>query len=144
MNKTIGLQLIVYSLLLAGLSYFAHDLVPELAQATLITGLVGGGLCLLWGVGAALGMEGKAPPILTLIPISFVMFSQTILALGGGSPKVAPDRTVAALTILLFALSIAMLARIAGAGLVSQAQPPSPSDDGRSQTTNDKETGGPG
>ena len=42
MNKTMGLQLIVYGVLLAGLSYLVHRLAPTMARPTLITGLVGG------------------------------------------------------------------------------------------------------
>lgn len=39
MNKAIGFQLIVYSLLLAGLSYFTHQQAPALARPILIAGL---------------------------------------------------------------------------------------------------------
>jgi hypothetical protein len=42
MNKTIGLLLVIYSLLLAGLSYLVHHLAAGAARPTLIAGLVGG------------------------------------------------------------------------------------------------------
>jgi hypothetical protein len=144
MNKAIGLQLIVYSLLLAGFSYFAYRLAPELAHATIVTALAGGGLCLVWGLGAVLGRQNMAPPILTLLPIIFVMFAQTILALGGGSQKVAPDRTVAAVTVLLLVLSIVMLGRIARVGLAAKGRSPSPTEDGGSERTDDRESDSPG
>jgi hypothetical protein len=144
MNKALGLQLVIYSLLLAGLSYLAHHLVPVLTGATLFVGLVGGGLCLGWGVRAMLGEHGKAPTVLTLVPINFVMFAQAILALGGGSRELAPDRTVAAVTILLLALSIVMLMRVAYAGLSLEGQSPTSTEEGENQSTRDRQTGSPG
>jgi hypothetical protein len=130
MNKTVGLQLVAYSLLLAGLSSLAYELAPDLARATLVTGLLGGGLCLVWGVGAVLGKQGKAPSVLTLLPINFVMAAQTMLALGAGGRQVTPDRTVAAMTIVLVVLSALMLGRVGYAGLPLDGRAPSPTEDG--------------
>jgi hypothetical protein len=137
MNKTIGLQLVVYSLLLAGLSYLAHHLAPPIARLALIAGLVGAALCIIWGLRAVLGKRGKALPILTLIPISFVMLSQTVISWSGGSQEVPGRQTAAAVITVLFALSIAMLMRIAYAGVVFDGQPASPTKDGgaKPQTT---------
>ncbi len=123
MNKTIGLQLIVYSVLLAGFSYFVHHLAPALARPTLITGLVGGVFCFVWGLRALNGSRGKALPILTLIPISYVMFSQTIITWAGGSQEVPGRQTAAAVITLLLALSIGMLVRIAHAGVLFDMPP---------------------
>jgi hypothetical protein len=133
MTKTIGVQLIVYSLLLAGLSYFVHHLAPSLAQPTLIAGLAGGALCLAWGVKALMGKTGKALPLLTLIPVTFVMLSQTILTWGSGSEGVSGRRLAAAVVTLLFVLSLAMLMRIAYAGVVFDGQPAKPAKDGAVQ-----------
>jgi len=137
MNKTIGLQLVVYSLLLAGLSYLTHHLAPTIARPTLITGLAGGALCLVWGVRAVLGRRGKALPILTLIPIGYVMLSQTVLTWGGGAQEVPGRRTAALAITALFALSIGMLMRIAYAGVVFDGQAVSPTKNGeaKAQTT---------
>ncbi len=73
MNKTIGLQLVVYSLLLSGLSYLVHHAAPTLALPTLTTALAGGALCLVWGIRSIGDSRGKALPILTLIPVNFMM-----------------------------------------------------------------------
>ncbi|MCU0785509.1 MAG: hypothetical protein MUF81_15960 [Verrucomicrobia bacterium] len=124
MNKTIGLQLIVYSLLLAGLSYLVHHLAPTIARPTLITGLAGGGLCLLWGVLALLGSRRKALAILTLIPISYVVLGQAITNWMGRDVELSGQRVVAAITTLLFALSVGMLMRIAYAGAFTSEQAP--------------------
>lgn len=123
MNKTLGFQLIVYALLLAGLSYLTHHLAPALSQSTLIAGLAGGVLCLIWGLRGWLGHGGKALPILTLVPVSFVMLSQTVLVWGGGNEEVPSRRTAAVIISVLFALSIAMLMRIAYAGASFEGRP---------------------
>ena len=124
MNKTIGLLLVVYSLLLAGLSYLVHHLAPGVARPTLIAGLAGGALCLVWGVRALAGSGGKALPILTLIPVSFVMLSQTVIGWLAGTE--AGHRSAAAVITALFVLSVGMLMRIAYAGVVFDGAAASP------------------
>lgn len=116
MNKTIGLQLIVYSLLLAGLSYLVYHLAPTITRPTLISGLVGGGLCLLWGVLAMLGSRRKALAVLTLIPTSYVLLGQAISRWMGDDLEMSGRWIVTLVTTLLVVLSVAMLMRIAYAG----------------------------
>jgi hypothetical protein len=118
MNKSLGYVLIIYALLLAGLSYLAHQLAPKIAQTTLITGLVGGPLCLAWGLLAVGGKKGKALPILTLIIINFMMLSQTVITWFGGGRE-EPGRMPAALVItVLLLVSLGMLMTIAYAGIL--------------------------
>ena len=137
MNKTLGLQLVGYGLLLAGLSYVTHHLAPALAQPTLIAGLTGGVLCLVWGLRTVAGSRGKALPILTLIPVSYMLLAQTILTWAGGSPEVSGRQTAAAVMTLLLVISIAMLIRIGYAGVVFEGQAANPTTDGgaKPQTT---------
>ena len=92
MNKTIGLLLVVYSLLLAGCSYLVYHLAPVGTQPTLIAGLAGGALCLVWGVRALAGSGGKALPLLTLIPVSFTLLPQTFMGWSAGSGGVQAGR----------------------------------------------------
>jgi hypothetical protein len=115
MNKRIGLLLVVYSLLLAGLSYLVGHLIPGAGRATLIAGLAGGALCLIWGVRALAGGRGKVLPLLTLIPVSFAFLAQTLTIWGGG---VQGGLTAPLVTTFLLVLSLAMLVRIAWSGLV--------------------------
>jgi hypothetical protein len=116
MNKTIGFQLIVYSLLLAGLSYLTYHLAPSLARTTLIAGLAGGALSLIWGLRAVAGSRGKTLPGLTLIPICLAMLSQAVFFWAGEGQEVPGRRLAAAVTTVLVVLSVAMLMRIAYAG----------------------------
>ena len=126
MDKTIGLQLVIYSLLLAGLSYLTHHLAPTLSRPTLIAGLVGAVLCLIWGLRGVLGKGGKALPVLTLIPISFVMLSQTVITWTGGGQEVPGRRAAAIVITALLVLSLGMLMRIAYAGGVVETRAANP------------------
>jgi len=122
MNRTLGLQLTVYSLLLPALSVLAHSLSPELARATLIVGCVGGGLCLLWAVRAIRGRPGKAPSLLTLVPVTFALLSQTVLAWAADPAEFQGRAGIAVLLTSLTILSFAMLMRIAYAGAFAPGQ----------------------
>lgn len=129
MTKPIGFQLIAYSLLLAGISYLVHRWAPSLSQLTFVTGLAGGGVCLVFGFMALLGYRGKGLSILALIPITFVMLSQTVLSWGGGESDHSGRYAAARAITFLFLLSTGMLARIAYAGIDFN----SPADTGRGQ-----------
>lgn len=118
MNKTIGLLLVVYGLLLGGLSYLVHHLAPTIARPTLITGLAGGALCLAWGVRGALGKGGKALSILTLIPICYVLLGQTIMVPTSQELSVPGERAAVGVIALLFFLSLGIVVRIAWSGMV--------------------------
>jgi hypothetical protein len=133
MNKSIGLQLVVYSLLLAGLSYLTYHLAPALARPTLIAGLTGGALCLVWGFRAVAGSRSKALTLLTLTPVSFVLLSQVVTAWMGGGEAVAGRRAAAAVVTLAFVMSIAILMRVAYAGVVMDGQQASPAQSARAK-----------
>jgi hypothetical protein len=134
MNKTIGLQLVIYGLLLAGLSYVVYYLAPVLARPTLITGLAGGTLCLAWGLLAIAGKKVKALSILTLTPVSFALLSQTVIGWTGGSQEVTGRRPAAAVITLLFVLSIGMLMRVAYTGAVFDGRQAGPAKDAVSKS----------
>jgi len=123
MNKTLGLQLVAYSLVLGGLSYLTHYLAPSITRLTFVAGLVGGALCLVWGFRAVRGNRGRALPVLTLLSICYVMLSQTVMTWGGGAESVPGQRAAALVITVLFVLSIGMLIRLAHAGVVLEGQP---------------------
>jgi hypothetical protein len=125
MNKSLGFELIVYSVLLAGLGYLAYHLAPTVARPTLITGLIGGALCLVWGLRAVLGKCGKALPVLTLIPVSYVMLGQVIMTWGHRNESGSTNNAVLVLIIIIFAFSLAMLLLIAYHGSL-YGLPPGP------------------
>lgn len=126
MNKNLGLELVVYSLLLAGLSYLIHHLAPDLAGPTFAVGLAGGALCLVWGVRVIAGSRGKALPVLTLIVVSFALLSQVVMHWPAGGDAIPGSRIVVLLMAVLFMLSLAMLMQIAYAGAVFDGLPVGP------------------
>jgi len=123
MNKKIGLQLVVFSFVLAGLGYLTYHLAPAMARLSLYAGLGGGGLCLVWGAWAVAGCRTKAPAILTLIPVIIVLLSQVVSGWMAG-PEAGPERRSAAVVAtLVSAISLAMLMRITTAGMEAEGQP---------------------
>ena len=127
MNKNIGIQLLVYSVVLACLGYVAYLFAPTLARPTLIVGLTGGALCLVWGLRAFTGSQGKALPMLTLAPVAFMLLSQVMTNWLG---EAVPGRRAAATVVTVaFLLSIGMLMRIAYAGVVFDGQQRGPTKD---------------
>jgi hypothetical protein len=118
MNKNIGLQLVVYSVVIACLGYIAYYLAPALARPTLLAGLAGGALCLVWGLRTVAGSRGKALPVLTLIPVNFVLLSQVVIGWLGGGEGVTASRAAASAITLAFLTSMAMLMRIVYAGVL--------------------------
>jgi hypothetical protein len=125
MNKSLGSELIVYSVLLAGLSYLAHHLAPAIAQPTFITGLIGGALCLVWGLLAVLGSRRKVFSVLTLMPVCYVLLSQTVMTWAGRNEAGTGSRLLPVLIAVMFAFSLGMLMMIAYSGTL-HGQPPSP------------------
>jgi hypothetical protein len=126
MNKTIGSQLVIYGLLLAGLSFLTHYLSQGMARPTLIVGVIGGMLCVVWGLRSVAGSRGKALPLLTLIPVNFVLLSQVFLGWSSESQGVQAGRIGLVLITLLLGLSVGMMVRIAWAGEFGNEQPSTP------------------
>jgi hypothetical protein len=112
MNKVLGIQLAVYGLVSIGLSFLAYHLSPALAHTTLVTGLIGGTLCLFWGIRAALGYGAKVRVILTLIPVVLLMLSQVFTVWTGQGQESPNNLTAATVITLVFVLSIGMLIRV--------------------------------
>lgn len=123
MNRTLGFQLIAYSVIVALLGLLSYYLAPAISLHACVAALAGGILCFAWGIRARNGSSSKAPSLLTLIPLSFVLLSQAITGwLGGGAP-VAGRAAAAGIITLALVLSIGMLMRIAYAGVIFESRP---------------------
>lgn len=123
MTKALSVQLALYSLLLAAGSFLVHHLAQAAGRTTFLAGLAGAALALLWAARGLAGARGKALPILTLVPVSFVLLSQTVLGWWGSDANAMPNHAAAAVTTLLLMLTLAMLMRIAYAGIVFDGVP---------------------
>lgn len=129
MNKNVGLTLIVYGLAIGGLGWAIYQMAPALAQPTLIAGLVGGVLSIIWGIQWIRGRGRKVWPLLTLIPVCYVVLGQVVMAWMGET-----EIAVAALLTLGFLLSLGMVMRIAYYGVFGSAPP------GRTENINPRVT----
>lgn len=78
MSKKMAGIVMAYGIVLAALSLAVRSVAPELAKVTFITGIAGGGLCLLWGLVALAGHKRRVWTILTLVAVFIVMLTQTI------------------------------------------------------------------
>lgn len=117
MNKAVSIQLLCYSLLLTGLGLFAYNLAGEQTRPAFYATVAGGVLCAAWAVLAIAGKCFKILPILTLVPVSFVLLSQMVTMWADEARK-GPDYRKASIVItVLFVVSIAMLIRVAYSGL---------------------------
>jgi hypothetical protein len=144
MNKSLGSELIVYSVLLAALSYLAYHMAPAVAGTTRVTGLVGGALCLVWGLLAVLGKRRKVFSVLTLIPVCYVLLGQAIMSWTGRNEGDAGRRLVPVLIAVMFVISMGMLMAIAYHGTLYgqppgqiKEQPGKPRTDGKSESKPD-------
>jgi len=78
MSKKMAGILIAYGAGLAGLGFVLQQTPPAFGRVTTITGFVGGGLCVVWGVAALAGLKGRAWAVLTAVCVAFVLLSQTV------------------------------------------------------------------
>lgn len=80
MSKEMASVIGAYGVVLAALSLFIQQAAPAFAQVVLVTGLGGGGLCVLWGIVAFAGHKRRAWALLTMIAVALVTLSQVIHA----------------------------------------------------------------
>ncbi len=112
LKTSLALSLIVLGLVYIGFSFLIQHLLSDIARASFLTGLLGGVLCVFWGIQGYLGFRARGWAILTLAVVSFIMLSQTVTAwLGAGAPAFA-----SILITLMFILSIALLIWLAYSG----------------------------
>jgi hypothetical protein len=83
---------------------------------TVMTGLVAGGLCALWGVLGLLGLRRRVGVVLTLIPTCLVLLTQAVNGWMGPSPGKSESGLAATLVTVMFVASIGMLAYVLHAG----------------------------
>lgn len=102
MKDNLDFDLAAFGVMLSALGMLAHWLAPDFGYATLVTGIVGGGLATFWG---ALGMRGirrRRWPIGTLIAVDIALLVQACRAwLGVKEGTEILKRAALILTVLL-------------------------------------------
>jgi hypothetical protein len=78
MSKKMAGVIMAYGAVLAALALVVRSVAPELAKSTFITGVAGGGLCVLCGIVAIVRYKRRAWAVLTMIAVTFVMLSQVV------------------------------------------------------------------
>jgi hypothetical protein len=109
-------DLVVCGLLLVGLPFLAQHLQPSLLRWTLPAVLVGGGLCVVWGVLGRRGVRCRGGAMVTLGAVACVMVRQAIhswVASAGAEPK---GRMVASLMAVLVLCCAGMLGTLVWEG----------------------------
>ena len=116
MNSKMALYVLTHGLGLIALALLIHRVAPETARVTLVTGLVAGGLCGLWGVLGLLGHRRRVGAVLTLIPTCLVLLTQAVNGwMGTGNGK-SESLLASALVTVMFVASVGMLAYVLHAG----------------------------
>jgi zinc transporter ZupT len=108
MSKKMASIIMAYGSALAALGFAVRTTTPESAQVSFLTGLIGGGACVLWGIAAWGGLKRRAGTILTLTAIAFSGLSQVVpawLALTTKSGNLAS----AILVTIMLALTVGMI-----------------------------------
>jgi peptidoglycan/LPS O-acetylase OafA/YrhL len=111
MNRSLAFEFLLYGLLLAGVSWFIQRAAPDFGRTTLIAGLAGGTISVLWGVLVLCGYRRRWWIILTLAAVGFTLLSQAVMAWmqptgGDGAP---PTRLIAVWITVLLVFTFAML-----------------------------------
>ena len=69
LSLALVIDLVLCGVLFAGLSLLAQHLQPNFPRVTLLTGLVGGGFCVLWGVLGGRTARVRAGALVTLAAV---------------------------------------------------------------------------
>lgn len=104
-----ALDLAVGGALMAGLGCLAHYLRPDAHEATRLAGLVGGGLCVLWGILGRRGVRCHGIAMLTLAAMAGVFLRQALHCRNALTAGVVEDRMVMALLAMLLVFSLGAL-----------------------------------
>jgi len=108
MSKKMAGVIMAYGAVLAALGLAVRSVAPELARITSITGIAGGGLCVLWGLVALAGHKRRVWTVLTLIAVLAVVLSQTVQAWLASTDKSGTVAGALLLTLILL-LTVGML-----------------------------------
>lgn len=99
----------VYGLVLAALGFVLQHAASATAQLTSITGMVGGGLCVLWGIVALAGHKRRAWAILTAMAVGFVAVSQTVHVWMASTDEVSGSLAGRLLLTLVLFMTVGLL-----------------------------------
>jgi hypothetical protein len=109
MSKKMASIVMAYGVVLATLGFVVQQVAPALAQVSFVTGLAGGGLCVVWGLVALAGHKRRVGAILTLIALMLVMLGQVIPAWSSVGGETSGNLAASLLLTFLVLLTVGML-----------------------------------
>lgn len=115
------IDLVLCGVFLACLSSLALFAQPALTRLTFITGLVSGGLCVLWGVLGWRGVPSRLGAIATLMAAVCVFARQIFHSLSSAVRGESKDRMAIAMMTVLIVLCTGVLAKLALKGKYLQS-----------------------
>lgn len=113
LSLELTLDLVLCGFFLAVLSSLAYYVQPDLTRSTLITGLVFGGLCVLWGILGWCGLPSRVGAMSTLAAAVCVCARQAVQSMASAVRGESKDRMVIAMMTVLVVLCIGVLAKLA-------------------------------
>jgi hypothetical protein len=88
MRKNVSILLIGCGVLMGILGLLTHQFAPDLGRPCLLAGVVGGGLCVLWGLIGYTGRTCRGWAILTMAATCYVLLTQVVTyGMSSGDPK---------------------------------------------------------
>jgi hypothetical protein len=109
MSRKMAGILITYGIGLGVLGLVVQKLAPALERVTLLAGLIGGGLCLLWGAAALAGLKGRAWATVSTIATALVLLSQAIHVWSVSAPEAGGSLSVRLLVTFMLVLTVGMV-----------------------------------
>jgi uncharacterized YccA/Bax inhibitor family protein len=109
MSKKMAGIVMAYGVVLATLGFVIQQVAPALAQVSFVTGLAGGGLCMVWGLVALAGHKRRVGAILTLIALILVMLGQVIPAWSSVGGETSGSLAASLVLTFIVLLTVGML-----------------------------------
>ena len=113
MRLDVALDLMVCGGLLAGMSFLGQHLQADFRRSTLFAGLVGGGLCVLWGILGRRGTRCRWSAMGTLAAVACVFVSQVAKSWETSASVDPMGRAVGTLMMLAVAFCLGLVAILA-------------------------------
>jgi len=114
MNRPLAFEFILYGLFLAGVSLAVQHKAPDFGQVTLVTGIAGGALSILWGVLVLCGYRRRWWMTLALAAVTLALLSQSVTAWMAPvrDGDASPMRMVAVWVTVLLVFSFSLLMNV--------------------------------
>jgi len=112
MSVEVAYDLVLCGVLMGGLGFLAQHLQLELLRATRFIGLVGGGLCILWGVLGRRGTPRCEGAMVTLAVVVCVFVYQAVQSCATSTQGEPQHRNVALLMMVLVVFCAGTLANL--------------------------------